>query len=185
MLKYLRLLATLAFTLVPVVGWTEPYPSRLVKLIVPYPAGQGADVAARVVAEYLGQSLGQSIIIFNRSGAAGNIGTIEAARAAPDGYTLVYGSNATQVANRYLYSHLGYDPETDFVPIGLIGVLPMTIAVSKNSPYQSLQQLIQSARAKPNSLNVALPSTTAQVVFELFKRETQTSFLGVPYRAST
>ncbi|MFA7669930.1 MAG: tripartite tricarboxylate transporter substrate-binding protein, partial [Burkholderiaceae bacterium] len=103
------------------------YPDKSVRIIVPYQAGQGTDIATRYFADHLTKALGQTFYIENIGGAGGVIGTQAAARAAADGYTLAMGTNATHVLNEYMYSTMGFDPEKDFEPVILAGTLPMTI----------------------------------------------------------
>ena len=144
-MKPLRLIAALAASLL----FTQPaaaadkYPSKPVRVIVPYQAGQGTDVAGRYLAEYLAKSLGQAFIVENRPGAGGNIGTSEVARAAPDGYTLLMGTNGTHVLNQYMYASTAFDPEKDFEPIMLVSSFPMVLL----SPARiALRQLAGPAR---------------------------------------
>ena len=108
----------------------QPYPSQPIRLIVPWPPGGGVDTAARIIAQPLGQRLGQSIVIENRPGAAGNIGTELAARAKPDGYSLLMGSVSPNAINVHLYSRLGFDPVKDFAPVVYVTAVP----TSSSSP---------------------------------------------------
>ena len=108
----------------------QTYPAKPVKIIVPYQAGQGTDVAARYFAEQLGKALGQTFYVDNKPGAGGNIGTEAAAHSPADGYTLLMGTNATQTMNEFLYPSLGYAPDKDFAPIMLVGRLAMVIAAN-------------------------------------------------------
>lgn len=160
------------------------WPEHPVRIIVPYAAGQGADVLMRVVAQELSKNLNQSFIIDNRAGAGGNIGTAAAAKALPDGYTFALGTNATHAANEFLYNDLGYVPG-DFASVAMIGLLPMVISTSiADLPTNSIAELIARARAKPHSLNVALPSTTANVVHAQFVKAAAAPLFPVKYKAS-
>jgi tripartite-type tricarboxylate transporter receptor subunit TctC len=163
----------------------QAYPNKTVKIIVPYQAGQGTDVATRYLAEHLTKAMGQTFFVENRAGAGGNIGTAEAARAAPDGYTLLMGTNGTHVLNQFLYSAMNFDPEKDFEPVMLVSSFPMVILASTTSPFNSLQELLAAARAKPDALDVALPSTTARLVLELLKQQSSTVVRGIPYKGSS
>lgn len=172
-------------------AWSLPasaqkaWPDRPIRIIVPYAAGQGADVLMRLVAQDLSKSLNQSIVVDNRAGAGGNIGTAAAAKSAPDGYTFLFGTNATNAANEFLYANLGYNPGTDFEPVAMVGLLPMVIATSApDFPTNGVAELIARARANPNTLNVGLPSTTANVVFAQFVKSAQAPLFGVKYKAS-
>jgi tripartite-type tricarboxylate transporter receptor subunit TctC len=162
----------------------QSYPSRPVRLIVPYQAGQGTDVAARYFAEHLSKSLGQQFVVDNRPGAGGNIGTEAVAHAPADGYTLLMGTNATQTMNEFLYPSTGYDAEKDFAPIVLVGMLPMVISANPSFPPNTVQDLIAAAKLQPDKINVALPSTTARIVFEFLKQRTGAPLFGVPYKGS-
>lgn len=160
------------------------WPDKPIRIIVPYGAGQGADLLARMLAQELGKSLQQAIVVENRAGAGGNIGTAAAARSAPDGYTFLLGTNATNAANEFLYSSPGYSQD-DFVGVGMIGLLPMVICTaSTDLPANGIATLIERARAKPDTLNVGLPSTTAHVVFAEFVKTAQAPLFAVKYKAS-
>jgi tripartite-type tricarboxylate transporter receptor subunit TctC len=162
----------------------ETYPTRPVRLIVPYQAGQGTDVAARYFAERLSKSLGQQFVVDNRPGAGGNIGTDAVAHAAADGYTLLMGTNATQTMNEFLYPSTGYNAEKDFAPIVLVGMLPMVVAANPDFAPGTIPELVAAAKAQPDRINVALPSTSARVVFEFLKEKSGAPLFGVPYKGS-
>lgn len=185
-MKTIRLMAALAASLL----FTQPaaaadaYPSKPIKLIVPYQAGQGTDVAGRYLAEYLARALGQPLIVENRPGAGGNIGASEAARAAPDGYTLLMGTNGTHVLNEYMYSSTAFDPDRDFEPVMLVSSFPMVLLTPPGSPYANLADLRDAKKAKADSINVGMPSTTARLVFELLKQQGVNSMRGIPYKGS-
>ena len=116
----------------------QNWPSKPIRLIVPYAVGQGTDIAARYIADEVGKELKQAIVVDNRPGAAGNIGTQAASRATPDGYTLTIGTNATHAANSFLFANPGYDPQADFEPIAMVGVLPLVYVTHPASPIQNL-----------------------------------------------
>lgn len=162
----------------------QTYPTQTARIIVPYQAGQGTDVVARYVAEELTKSMGQTFYVENKPGAGGNIGAEAGARAAPDGYTLTMGTNATHGMNEFLYPSTGFSAEKDFVPIILVGMLPMVIAANPTFAANSVQEMVAAARAKPDKIDVALPSTTARIVFELLKERTGAPLFGVPYKGS-
>ncbi|WP_137919282.1 tripartite tricarboxylate transporter substrate-binding protein [Hydrogenophaga sp. 2FB] len=172
-------------------AWSLPaaaqkaWPERPIRVIVPYAAGQGADVLMRLVAQDLSKSLNQPIVVENRAGAGGNIGAAAAATAAPDGYTFLFGTNATNAANEFLYASLGYNPVTDFEGVAMVGLLPMVIATATSDlPTNGVAELMARARAQPNTLNVGLPSTTANVVFAQFVKSAQAPLFAVKYKAS-
>jgi tripartite-type tricarboxylate transporter receptor subunit TctC len=163
----------------------QDYPSRPVRIIVPYAAGQGTDVATRYLGDQLGKALGQPIVVDNRPGAAGNIGSLAAARAAPDGYTLLMGTNGTHAAAPFLYTDLGFDPATDFEPIVLTGSLPLAIVTRPDNPIDSIPKLIDAARARPDAINVAYTTTTSRAVLELFKQQARAPLFGIAYKGSS
>jgi tripartite-type tricarboxylate transporter receptor subunit TctC len=185
MLRTLRWAAgLLAALLVCGEAAAQNYPARPVKIIVPYQAGQGTDVAARHLAEQLTKALGQSFFIENKPGAGGNIGTQAAAQSAADGYTLLMGTNATQVANEFLYPSVGYQPDKDFAPIVLVGMLPLVVVANPSFPANSIGELVVAAKAKPDKIDVAMTSTTSQLVFEMLKQQSGAPLFGVPYKGS-
>lgn len=162
----------------------QSYPSRPIKIIVAYAAGQGTDIATRYLAERMSKELGQPIIIDNRAGAGGNIGTEMARQAAPDGYTLTMGTNATHALNRFLYSNISFDSAHDFEPIALVGTFPMVMAVSSGSPLTSAADVVALAKSQPRATDIAMPSTTARLVVELLKDRTSVELFGIPYKGS-
>ena len=112
----------------------QPYPSKPIRIVVAYAAGQGTDIATRYLADQMGKDLGQPIVVENKPGAGGNLGTEMTALAAPDGYTLTMGTNATHALNAFLYAKVPFEAERDFEPIGLVGTFPMIVAVNANAP---------------------------------------------------
>jgi tripartite-type tricarboxylate transporter receptor subunit TctC len=162
----------------------QGYPNKPVKIIVAYQAGQGTDVATRYIAERLNKALGQNFYIENKPGAGGNIGTEAAARSTPDGYTLTMGTNATHGTNQFLYDTVPFDAEKDFEPVILIGSFPMVIAANPAFPGNSIADVIATAKSTPKSADIAMPSTTARIVFELLKAQSQAPLFGIPYKGS-
>ena len=165
-------------------AFAQAYPNKPVRIVVAYQAGQGTDVAARYLAEQLTKGLGQPFFVENKPGAGGNLGTDIAAHAAPDGYTLTMGTNATHGTNQFLYPNMSFDAEKDFEPIMLIGSFPMVVSVNASSPINSVADLVNAAKAKANSADIAMPSTTARIVFELLKAQSHAPLFGVPYKGS-
>lgn len=157
------------------------YPTRPVRIVVPYPPGMGTDVLARRFADFLQKTLGQPFVVENRSGAGGNIGTALVAHAEPDGYTLLWGTNATSAMNEYLYKHLGYDPRKDFEPIARIVNLGMVLYVKQNSEFRSMGDLVAKAKSNAGTVDVAVPSTTARALLQMIVAKTDASFYAVPY----
>lgn len=146
------------------------YPNRPVRIIVAYPPGQSTDIATRYIANKLSQAMGQQFVVDNRAGASGNIGTALAARAAPDGYTLVMGANGTHAMNPALFDNPGFDAEKDFDAIMLTALIPFAISVGPNSSVNSLAELVALAQKQPGKVDTAIPSVTAQLVFEMLKQ---------------
>jgi tripartite-type tricarboxylate transporter receptor subunit TctC len=164
-------LAVSALLLVTLSAAAQSYPTRPVTLIVPFPAGGGVDAVARIVADKLSHALGQPIVIDNRGGAGGVIGTRLAARAAPDGYTLVMSHTGTTSINPTLYANPGYDPRKDFTPIGLISSTPIVIMTHPSFGPKTIGELIAFAKAQPGKLNMGTPpmGTGGYLSAELFK----------------
>ena len=158
------------------------YPNRPVRLIIPFPPGGSNDVVGRVIAQHLGERLGKQIIVDNRGGAGGVIGTEAAAHAAPDGYTLLVISLAHAV-NPWLYK-LPYDPIKAFVPIGIMGKGPNILSVNPNVPIHSVKELIAVAKAKPGDLQYASAGVGSfqHLGAELFKLEAGVDILHVPFK---
>jgi len=162
----------------------QGYPSKPVRVIVPFPPGQGTDVATRHIAEQLGKALGRNFFIENRPGAGSTLGMEALAKSAADGYTLGIGTSGTQTMNPSLYAALPYDPEKDFEPITLTGKLPLMVAAHPSFPANSIPELIAAAKAKPDSINVALPAPPQRIVFELLRQQGGAPLFGVPYKGS-
>ncbi|MCT9810675.1 tripartite tricarboxylate transporter substrate binding protein [Acidovorax sp. Be4] len=162
----------------------QTYPSKPIKIIVAYPAGQGTDIATRYLADQISRDLGQPIVIDNRPGAGGNVGTDATAKAHPDGYTLTMGTNATHVLNEFLYSKIPFNAGNDFEPVVMVGTFPMVLAVVGSSPLTSARQLVDTVRTTPRGADIALPSTSARLVVELLKERSAVALFGVPYKGS-
>lgn len=178
-------LALAAAALAPAALAQAPYPSKPIKIIVAYPAGQGTDIATRYLADQMSKELGQPVVIDNRPGAGGNLGTEVAARSAPDGYTLTMGTNATHVLNQFLYARMPYDAEHDFAPVALVGTFPMVMAVFPGSPLKSAADLVAEVKHNARGADIALPSTSARLVVELLKERSGVALFGVPYKGAS
>ncbi len=163
----------------------QTWPSKPIRLVVPFAAGQGADSASRTVAQKLSEKLGQSIVIDNRPGAGGNVGSEVVAKAPGDGYTLLVGSNGTHAANAALYASLPFDPIQDFVGLSYIGSVAMVMLTAPGHPARNLQDLVKLARSAPATVSIAIPSSTSRVVFELLTRSSGAKFNPVAYKASS
>jgi tripartite-type tricarboxylate transporter receptor subunit TctC len=162
----------------------DDYPDKPVKMVVPFPAGGSIDIVARLVGQELAKTLGQSVVVDNRSGAGGSIGTDAVAKAAPDGYTLLMGSASSLAANRALYSKLPYDPEKDFSAISLVALQPNVLLVHPSVPAKTVAELIAYAKANPGELNYASAGagTSQHLAAELFRSKTGVDIVHVPYR---
>ena len=163
----------------------QDYPSRPVKIIVPFPAGGTADVMPRVIGEWLSRKWGQPVVVENRTGAAGNIGAEAVAKAEPDGYTLLSAPPPPLVINQNLYPKLGFDP-TEFVPIVIMGRVPNALVVNPKLPLNSVAEVIAYAKANPGKLTSATQGngTTSHLTSELFQMMADVKFQHVPYRGS-
>jgi len=131
---------------------SQAYPARPIMLVVPFAAGGGNDIVARVIAEKIGRTLGQQVVVENRPGAAGTIGTLQVAKSAPDGYVLGLGSNATLTIAPAYYPNAGYNPLTSFSPVGLIATSALVLMVNRSAPAHSVQELIAYAKREPGRL---------------------------------
>ena len=171
---------------VPTPAAAQDYPTRPITLIVPFPAGGGVDVVGRIVADKLSAALGQQVIVENRGGAAGVIGTRVAAKAAPDGYTLVMSTSGTTSINPSLYSNPGYNPRKDFTPIGLISSTPIALMAHPSFPAKSLAEVIALAKAQPGKLDVGTPppGTLNYLAAELFKAMAGVDYTIVAYKGT-
>lgn len=161
----------------------DNYPSRPIKMIVSFAPGSATDTVARVFGQRMSTLLGQSVVVENRPGAVGIIGADAVAKAAPDGYTLLVGTNTTNAAVKALVKSVPYDPEKDFTPISFLGVLPQVVLINPDRPFKTLQDLLTRAREKPNSLTYAWTSSVTRVSAELLASMSRVSFVNVPYKA--
>jgi tripartite-type tricarboxylate transporter receptor subunit TctC len=165
----------------------QTYPTKPIKIIVPYPAGGGTDIAARLIGQRLGELLKQSVIIDNRPGANGNIGTDLIAKASPDGYTIGMATPGPVTVGRSLYPKLSYDPEKDLVPIILANDSPIVLVVNSAVPARSMQELVALAKRSPGKLTAALVSTGSvpHLLTELLKSAAGIDVLEVPYKGGS
>ena len=168
-------------------AWADNYPSKPINFIVPYGAGGGADSRSRQIAQKMSVLLKQPIIVDNKPGAGGNIGTEYIARAAPDGYTIGMGNFAPMAVNKTLFANLRYDPETDLTPIILIEKGPLVLVVNPNSPYKTVQDIVAAAKAKPGSLTFSSGGIggSHQLSAELFQQNAGIEMIHVPYKSGS
>jgi tripartite-type tricarboxylate transporter receptor subunit TctC len=164
----------------------QGFPSHPVRLIIPFPPGGGTDILARPIAQKLSELWGQPVVVDNRGGAGGNIGTKAAADAPADGYTLIFGVLGTHAVNQSLYANPGFDATRDFAAITLIANTPNILVVHPSVPARSIAELIALARAKPGALNYATPGngTPSHLATEIFKSMAGVDLTHVPYKGS-
>ena len=185
--RHLVLIASAFATLAGAPAWSQAaYPSRPIRLVVPFPAGGGTDLIAREVANKVATANGWSIIIDNKPGSGGNLGVDAAAKAPADGYTLVLGQTSNLAINPTLYPKLPYTPETDLAPVGLVAQAPLVLVVAANSPYKTLADVVAAAKAKPDALNYASSGngTVAHLAAELLQKQAGVKFTHVPYKGA-
>ena len=180
----MRLVATLFFSLVMAAAGAQDWPQRPVRFIVPFPPGGATDIAARLLGEKLTQIWGQTVVIENRGGAAGGVGAAEAARAAPDGYTFLFPSGSVMTANQHVYPKLNYDPDKDFVPVTNVVAGPQVLSVPANSPYKTVKDLIEAAKANPGKFTFGHAGIGSQthLAAENFLSSAKIDAVQVPYK---
>lgn len=179
----------IVLALTPLVGGSaqaQSYPTRPVKLIAPASAGGATDLVARITADYLGKQMGQRFYVENRTGAGGNIGTAEVAKAVPDGYTLGIVASGNVVINPYLYKNMPFDAKKDLIPVAPIVEAPQVIAISSKVPAKTLKQFIALAKAKPDTINYATAGvgSTMHLAGVEFSRLAGVKLVHVPYRGA-
>lgn len=164
----------------------DAYPTRPIRFIVPFPPGGGTDIMARLVATKLTERLGWQIVTDNRPGAAGNIGLDAAAKANPDGYTMVLGQTSNLTINPSLYAKLPYDSVRDFVPISVVASSPIAFMVAAKSPYKNFRELVAAGKQKPGEVTFATTGngTVGHLTGEVVQRVAGVKFLHVPYKGS-
>jgi len=160
----------------------QSYPSRAVKMVVPFPAGSATDQIARVVGQQLQESLGQPFVVENKPGAQGAIAATEVARAAPDGYTLMVGTNTPLAANPSLFKKLNYDPARDFAPIARLGTISFMIMVRPDFPAKTFKEFLAHAKANPGKLSAGYGSAGSQVSQAMLRSMGRIDFIDVPYK---
>jgi tripartite-type tricarboxylate transporter receptor subunit TctC len=181
-----RLFAALAVALVamPLGAVAQGYPTKPVRFVVPFAPGGATDISARIVGQKLGEMWGQTVVIDNRGGAGGNIGGTEAAKAAPDGYTLFFTSGSVVTANEHIYPNMPFNPAKDFVAVTNVVRGAQVIVVPANSPYKTLKELIAAAQAKPGGLNYGHAGIGSQthLAAENFLQAAKIEVQHVPYK---
>jgi tripartite-type tricarboxylate transporter receptor subunit TctC len=177
-------LAVFAFVVLQASGAAaQGYPAKPIRLMVPFPPGGSTDIVARIVAQKLGAQLGQQLVIENRGGAGGTLGTAVVAKAPADGYNLVVGTTSTHVVAPSVYQKLEYDPVRDFAPISLMAVTPYLLVVNPNVQARNVKELVALMRSQPGRLNYASAGvgSTTHLAMEMLKGASQTYALHIPY----
>ena len=164
----------------------QGFPSKPVRLVVPFPAGGGSDVIGRIVAQKLGDRFGQQVVVDNRAGAGGSIGTEAVVKSAPDGYTVVLASTSEIAINPSLYSKLNYDTVKDLAPIGMVASTPMVVIIHPSLPVKNVKDLTALAKVKPGEINVASAGTgtITHLSGELFRSMINVTWTHVPYKGA-
>ncbi len=184
-MKKTLMLLTLAAMVSPV-GAAEQFPTRPIRVIVPYAPGGNVDISARIIAPPLGEVLGQTIVVDNRPGAGGNLGASLVAKATPDGYTLLVGSSGPLSVNPVIFKSLPYDTLKDFAPISTVQAVPLVVLAGPKSNINSIADIIAAAKARPGKLTMASAGagTTNHFAIELFAHIANVKLLHVPYKGS-
>jgi len=168
------------------IAWGQSFPTRPVRMIVGFPPGGPNDIVARTISDKLGTVLGQPVVVDNRPGAGGNIGSDATAKAAPDGYTLLLGSTGPQAINPVLYANLPYDVLRDLAPVSLVAIVPNALVVNPQVPATTVAELIAYAKKRPEGLRYGSGGngTTLHLSAELFKSMAKVEMLHVPYKGT-
>src|SRR5437764_13661807 len=180
----MKLIAMMVAMLLGSGAYAQSWPQKPVRFIVPFPPGGATDISARLLGERLTQIWGQTVVIENRGGAGGGVGAAEAARAAPDGYTLFFPSGSVVTANQHIYAKLNYDPEKDFVQVTNVVSGPQVLVVPAGSPYKSVRALVDAAKASPGRLTFGHAGIGSQthLAAENFLYQAKVDAVSVPYK---
>jgi tripartite-type tricarboxylate transporter receptor subunit TctC len=180
----MRLATILAGLVFAAAAQAQSWPQKPVRFIVPFPPGGATDISARLLGQKLQDMWGQTVVIENRGGAGGGVGAAEAARAAPDGYTLFFPSGSVVTANQHIYAKMNYDPEKDFVPVTKVVSGPQVLVVNASSPYKSVKELIDAAKAQPGRLTFGHAGIGSQthLAAENFVNAAKIDALAIPYK---
>ena len=185
----LYVLASLALVSLPLqqVRAQAAYPAKAVRIVVPFPPGQATEIMARLIAQHLSEKYRKQFYVENRPGAGGIIGVETAARAEADGYTLLVTASGTLAVNPHIYKKLNYDPQKDFEPISLLGIVPLVVVVHPSLGVKSVEELIALARKKPGSISYASSGigTAQHLAMELFKSMAKIDLVHIPYKGSS
>jgi tripartite-type tricarboxylate transporter receptor subunit TctC len=179
-----RTAAGLAALAMSVLCNAQTFPVKPIRVVVPFAAGSATDTMARAYGQEMSKLLGQTVVVDNKPGASGMIGAETVARAAPDGYTLLLGTNSTNAANASLFKKLPYDQEKDFAPVAFLGAVPLIVAVNNDFPAKTLRELIAYAKANPGKISFAAASASQRVATEMLNGMAGTKMTYVPYKSS-
>jgi tripartite-type tricarboxylate transporter receptor subunit TctC len=178
----IRTFAALVAAALSLATQAQTYPTRPVRVMVPFPAGSATDQVARLVGQQLAEALKQPFIVENKPGAQGSIAAAEVARAAPDGYTLLLTTNTPQAANVSLFKKLAYDPVKDFAPVARIGTTSFMLMLKADSPIRTFKEFLADARTKPGKLSAGFGSAGSQVALAMLKSMGNVDVVEVPYK---
>jgi tripartite-type tricarboxylate transporter receptor subunit TctC len=181
-----KLAAALAGLCLAATALAQEFPNKPVRIVVPWPPSGNVDITARTVAPALSEALGQQVIVENRAGAGGTIGSAAVAKSAPDGYTLLLGSSGTITSGPAVFKNLPYDPQKDFVPVGPIQSVPIVLTVAPKTPVTTYEEYAAMARARPGQVSVASAGSGSSnhLAIELLMRQANLKLLHVPYKGS-
>ena len=184
--NFTQSLVALPVVALPVTALAQNYPSKPIKLIVPFPAGGATDILARAVSQKLGEKIGQTVVVDNRPGAGGTIGSDAAAKSAPDGYTLLLATSSTHSIGPAINPKIPYDAVADFTPLGYVATSPNLVLVPNSSPANTMREFIDFAKKNPGKLNYASSGngTIVHLTTELFKAMSGTFMVHIPYRGT-
>lgn len=181
---WLKTACAIACTVAAVHSWAQSYPTKVVRVVVPYPAGSTPDIVGRALATKLQGALGQPFIVENKPGAGGNIGAEAVAKAAPDGHTLLVAVNGPVAVNKYLYKDMPFDPDKDLLPIALLASSPQMLAVTPSLATRTFDDFVKLVRLKPGRLSYASvgSGSASHLTMELLKSDAKLFIVHIPYR---
>ncbi len=181
-----KLIVVLTVALASPATLAQGYPSKPIRIVVPFPPGGGTDLIARESSQRVARATGWIFVIDNKPGAGGNLGVDAVAKSAPDGYTLVFGQTSNLAINPTLYAKLPYDPQKDLAPIVLVANAPLVMVTGASSPYQTLADAVAAAKAQPGAVNFASPGngTVAHLTSELFQKAASVKTQHIPYKGA-
>jgi tripartite-type tricarboxylate transporter receptor subunit TctC len=182
----MRIVATLAVLALALPAAAQQYPTKPIRLVVPFAPGGSSEIISRVVAQKLSEALGHQVVVENRPGGAGNIAMEQVARSEPDGYTLILGHIGTLAVNPAMFPKLPYDPNRDFAPISLMAAVPNVIVVNPSVPAKTLQEFAALAKKRPGTINYGSAGTgsSGHLAMEYFKQVAQIDLVHVPYKGT-